>query len=82
VLFVFWSWKREERLSKRVNDSEEYIRTKLSDMTERSIATMDENTVAYKQVTSLVTELSKSVRVLAEDRVCKYAVSRDDEKAP
>ena len=72
VLFVFWSWKREEKLTSRVTESENYIRQELLNMIQRTVHAMEDNTVAYRQVIELVGDLSKTVTVLAEARPCKY----------
>ena len=72
ALFVFWSWKREEKLTGRVTESENYIRQELIGMIQRTVHAMEDNTVAYRQVIVLVTELSRTVKILAEARPCKY----------
>lgn len=62
VFFVWLSWKREERMNSRIREAEDYIRNQLTVISEKTTQSIDENTVAFRQVIALVGDLTRVIR--------------------
>lgn len=77
----WWTYQREQRMAKRLDELEDYIRREQAALLRENQTALSENTTAFRRVIEITTELTRQLRGFLEAvDYCREVTARNDKQ--